>query len=150
MPRRGVNLRPVWEDQYTLPKRADLLSAIPRPHRGLVDTVRERLLKLPSVEETLSWRGIPWRWTFGYSLEGEGDRPFAFLVPSPVRPIFAMPFNAAQCRNLRASRAVMDGLVQATRVGVVLWPQWDLSGRPLVEELLTVAQKRCEILLAHA
>jgi len=150
MPRRGVRLRPVWEDQYTLPKRVDLLADIPKPQRGLVETVREHLLKLPSVEEALSWRGIPWRWTFGYSLEGEGDRPFAYLVPSPVKPIFAMPFNAAQCRNLHASRAVMDSLVVATRVGGVLWPQWELSSRTLVEELLTTARKRCELLLAHA
>ena len=55
MSRRGIRLRPVWEDQYTLPQREDLLSPLPKQQRVLVDLIRERVLSLPSVEEVLSW-----------------------------------------------------------------------------------------------
>jgi hypothetical protein len=153
MSRRGIRLRPVWEDQYTLPQRADLLSPLPRQQRVLVDLIRERVLALPSVEEVLSWRGIPWRWAFGYSMEGEADRPFAYLIPCPVKPMFSMPFTAEQCRRLtftKLSRPVRDSISGSMQVAGVRWPQWELTSKTLADELLTLARKRHELLLAPA
>jgi hypothetical protein len=153
MSRKGIKLRPVWEDQYTLPKRADLLDPMAKPQRAIVDLMRERLLTLPSVEEVLSWRGIPWRWTFGYSLEGDPSPPFAYLIPSPTKPMFSMPFSVEEAKRLeviKISRPVRESIGLSMQVAGVHWPQWELTSKTLAEELITLARKRHESRLATA
>jgi hypothetical protein len=153
MPRRAIRARPFWEDRYTLPRRADLLSTFTKQQAALIQFVRDQLLGLPSVEETLSWRGIPWRWTLGYSLEGEADKPFAYLIPSPGRPIFAIPIGPGQLEAAcpaKASRPVRDTIAGAMQVGGIRWPQWELTSRTLSEDLIAVARRQYHALLTPA
>lgn len=153
MHRRARYARPAWEDRFAMPSREDLLEAFGRQQRHLIDLMSERLLSLESVEESLSWRGIPWRWTLAYCMEGETDRPWAYLVPRPGKPLFAMPIMSDTIDLLDArklSRVLRDGLAAAVNVAGVRWPQWELTGKPLTEELLALAKRRHDALLATA
>lgn len=108
-------------------------------------------MSLPEVEESLTWRGIPWRWTFGYSMEGESDRPWAFLVPHPSHPMFVMPIPDHDLPSLnlrRASRGIRDAIGPATHVAGTIWPQWELTTKALAEDLIGLAQRRYECLHA--
>jgi hypothetical protein len=152
MSRRGIKPRPVWEDRFALPKRPELLAPFSRQQRGLIDLVREQLLALPSVEESLTWRGLPWRWTFAYSMEGESDRPWAYLIPHPGKPVFVVPMASSRPDPFidprRSSRMVREAVAQAMRVGDMIWPQWELSSRALTDELLDIARRRHDSLMA--
>lgn len=146
-------MRPAWQDRFALPSRDELLCAFGTQQRRLLDLVREHMLALESVEESLSWRGIPWRWTFGYSMEGENDRPWAYLVPQPGKPLFAMPVTSLALEALDArkhSRVLREGVSHASQVAGVFWPTWELTSKTLTEELLVLARRRHGTLVALA
>lgn len=153
MSRKGIKLRPAWEERFRLPTRDDLLNAFNRPQRHLIDVLRTGLLALESVEESLTWRGIPWRWSLSYSQEGESDRAWAYLVPQPAKAVFCLPIAADSLESLplrKLSRPVRDSIFAATQVGGVYWPQWELVSRTQVDDLFLLARRRHESLLATA
>lgn len=149
MSRRGMKRRPAWEDRFVIPSVADLLGVFPKHQSALIEQWRQSLLGMDGVHESIVFQGT-WRWTLAYSAEPE-ERPWAYLVPKPGSPLVAVPLppevvSALPARKL--SRTVRDGITYAPRVGEVAWPQWELTSRTLLDELLIVARKRREMMLS--
>ena len=145
MSRRAVKPRIAWEDRFASPDASDLLAPFTKTQAILVESIREGLAELGDVAESIVWHGVPWRWTFAFATEGEPERPWAYLVPQPGRPLLAMPLSAEIVSALpmrKLSKSVRDGLTLASLVGGVYWPQWPLIGRSQVEELIGIARRR--------
>jgi len=147
MARKWLKPRLAWEDRFAMPEASDLLGRFHRQHSSLIQQAREGLRALGDVTESIVWRGVPWRWTFAYSDEGEQERSWAYLVPQPGRPMLAIPLTAEQVDALpmkRLSKSVRDGIMLAATVGGVYWAQWELTSRPQVDELIGIARRRRE------
>jgi hypothetical protein len=152
MPRKSVKPRAAWEDRFARPTVADLLQGLPKQPGSLVEHVREEVLALGGVRESVVWSGT-WRWTLAYTVEGEPERPWMYIVPQPARPILAIPLTPDAIAVLplrKLSRSVRDAIALAARVGDTAWPQWDLAGRSQTDQVLAVAKKKYELLLAPA
>ena len=149
MARKVVKPRIAWEDRFASPDASDLLDAFPKVQAGLVEQVREGMAELGGVAESIVWHGVPWRWTFGFAAEGEPERPWAYLVPQPGKPLLAMPLTSEVIASLpmrKLSKSVRDGLSLASLVGGVYWPQWPLTSRAQVEELIGIARRRHDLM----
>jgi hypothetical protein len=147
MNRRASKQRNCWEDRFRAPTFSELRGVLNKPHEHLLEVARERLIGLEGVQESIEWRGIPWRWTLAYAVEG---RSLAYLVPQPGRPRMAIPLadDLLAAMDLRkASKLVRDAIVFAPRVGDVIWPAWDLQNRAQIDELVGVARRKHELLL---
>lgn len=146
MSRKAPKPRIAWEDRFGAPDASELLDALARPHTVLVEQARDGLRALGEVTESVVWHGIPWRWTFAFA--DEPERPWAYLVPQPGRPLLSIPLTAEVVTALpmkRLSKAVRDAIAGATLVGGVYWPQWPLTSRAQVEELVLIARRRAEV-----
>jgi hypothetical protein len=144
MTRRAHKPRVAWEDRFEMPTPDALVAGFPRHVVGLIQTTREGLLGFPGVREDVIWRGT-WRWTLAYTLESDSERPWAYLVPKPGHPVLALPMSGELVGALpvkKISKAVRDGIVLAAQVGGVYWPQWELTTKGLVEELLILARRK--------
>ena len=148
MNRRATKLRTSWEDRFRAPSVSELSAALNRPQEHLVEVAREGLLSLDGVQETIEWRGIPWRWTMAYAVD---SRALAYLVPQPGKPRMAIPLpdEVLAAMDLRkSSKPVRDAIVFAPRVAEVIWPVWDLLNRAQIDELVLVARRKHELLLS--
>lgn len=149
MSRRVVKPRISWEDRFAAPSAAELLASLAKQHASLVQLARDGLEELGEVSESIVWHGVPWRWTFAFATEGELERPWAYLVPQPGRPLLAMPLSGETISGLpmrKLSKGVRDGLTLAALVGGVYWPQWVLASRAQVGELVGIARQRSRAL----
>lgn len=149
MARKAVKPRIAWEDRFAPPDADDLLDPFPKYQVGFIGQIREGMTGLDGVVESIVWHGVPWRWTFAFASESEPERPWAYLVPQPGRPLLAMPLTGEVIAALpmrKLSKSVRDGLALASRVGGVYWPQWPLVGRAQVEELIGIARRRHEMM----
>jgi hypothetical protein len=147
MSRKIVKPRIAWEDRFAAPGAAELLAPLAKHHATLMQQAREGLGALEEAAESIVWHGVPWRWTFAFASKDEPERPWAYLVPQPGRPLLAMPLSGEVIAALpmrKLSKTVRDGLVLASLVGGVYWPQWMLVGRAQVEELVGIARRRLE------
>lgn len=141
MNRRSVKPRSCWEDRFRVPSVSELRALLSKQHVQLFDVAREALLALDGVNESIEWRGVPWRWSLAF--QTEPGRPLAYLVPQPARPRLAVPLSDEVVGSLAArkvSRPIRDAIVFAPRVGEVLWPSWELLGRNQIEELLDLVR----------
>lgn len=148
MNRRGAKPRSCWEDRYRTPTVRELRDLLSKQHCQLLDLARESLLGLEGVHESIEWRGIPWRWTLAFHVEGS---PLAYLVPQPARPRIGVALNDEFVQALslkRVSKAVRDTITFAPRVGEVLWPAWELVSRTQIEELIGLVRRKHELLLS--
>lgn len=147
MSRKTSKPRIAWEDRFAAPDATELLEALARPQAALVEQARQGLRALGDVSDSVVWHGIPWRWTFAFAFADEPERPWAYLVPQPGRPLLSIPLTADVVSALpmkRLSKAVRDAIAAATLVGGVYWPQWPLTSRAQVEELILIARRRAE------
>ena len=147
MSRKAVKPRIAWEDRFASPDASDLFAPFPKAQAALLEQVREGMAALGGVVESIVWHGVPWRWTFAFASESEPERPWAYLVPQPGRPLLAMPLTGEVIGMLpmrRLSRPVRDALALAALVGGVYWPQWPLTSRTQVDELIGIARRRHE------
>ncbi len=140
-----------WNDRFRTPTLEDLLEPFNRQLCGLIEAAREQLVELPDIRESLSWQGIPWRWTLVYRWLGEPERAWAYLVLDPARLRLALPMTTELIAKLPAkklARTTRDGIVQATEVAGVHWAQWELVNKPQLEELVSIARIKHELLVA--
>lgn len=138
MARRETRARPPWEDRFSTPTAAELLGGFNRQQAQLIEYARGRLLESEGVREELMWTGIPWRWTFVYRA-GSEERARAYIVPQPARPQIAAPMPAEMVAAMdlrKLPRFVRDALVHSPQVGAARWPQWEVTNRPQVDELV--------------
>lgn len=148
MSRKASKPRIAWEDRFAAPEVPELLDALARQQATLVEQARDGLRALGEVSESVVWHGIPWRWTFAFAFEDEPERPWAYLVPQPGRPLLSIPLTAEVVSALpmkRLSKGVRDAIAGATLVGGVYWPQWPLTSRAQVDELILIARRRAEV-----
>lgn len=140
--------RLAWEDRFRTPSVADLREHYNKQLGNLLDAAREELRSSPGVSEELSWQGLPWRWTIIYRSAGAGGRPFAYLVPDPVRPKLAIPLSGELVASLplnRLKKHVRDGVQQARNVAGVLWATWELSSKTQLAEILELAELKAKL-----
>jgi hypothetical protein len=152
MPRRSIKPRNPWEDRFETPSAAALLASFPRHQAAILQVIRDGLTALAGARETVVWRGT-WCWTLAYTLETEPERPWAYLVPRPMRPVLALPLTGDMVAALpvkRISKAVRDGIALAPLVGGIYWPACELAHRTVAEELLLLARRKHAILTAAA
>lgn len=143
--RRGFKERVAWEDRFTAPTADELLANFGKQQSQLIEIAREGLLGCEGVTERVMWLGIPWRWTLAYGVEGSGDRPWAYLVPQPGKPLVALPMTTEMVKSLpirRLPKFIRDVIAFSPRVAGVHWMQWELTGRGMVEELLGLARRK--------
>jgi hypothetical protein len=151
--RRGIRERIAWEDRFTAPTVDELLAGFGKQQLQLIEHAREGLLGFEGVTERVTWLGIPWRWTLAYGVDGSGDRPWAYLVPQPGKPLLALPMNADMVKALpmrRLPKFIRDVIAFSPRVAGVHWLQWELTGRGMVDEVLSLARRKHEVVLSPA
>lgn len=150
MKSRGFKPRVPWEDRFQHPKLDELLGEFSKQQSGLIEQAREALLGLGGVKESITWLGIPWRWTLAYDLDG-GGKPWAYIVPQPGKPLLALPMSGEAVAALpmrRLPKFIRDVVVFSPKVGGVHWMQWELTSRTQVEELIGLVKKKHEMLLS--
>jgi hypothetical protein len=136
-----------WENKFRTPSADDLLASFTRSVAQLIEHARHRLREAPGVHEEVSWQGVPWRWAFVFRHESDRSRPWACVVPEPTKPRIALPFTVEVIARLparRLSKPVRDALIHGVEVDGVRWAEWELSSRPLVDEVLALAAARSE------
>ncbi len=147
MSRRDVKLRSPWEDRFRNPTVDELRAGMTRQHSQLFDTARDCLRAFESVQETLVWRGIPWRWSLAYPIEGDANRILAYLIPQPGKPQLAVPLTVEMIAALpqrRLPRMIRDAITFSARVAGIHWPCWELQSRPQIDELIGLAKRKHE------
>jgi hypothetical protein len=134
-----------WEDRFRTPTESDLLSGYAKPLGACVEAVRAGLAELSGVRESLTWQGVPWRWTFIYRHEADTQRGLAYLVPQPDKPLLAIPLPAevvAALQPRKLSRSIRDVIVHAPSVAGLRWATWEIQSETQVEELLSLVVAR--------
>lgn len=151
-----------WANKFLRPSPDQLVSQCATKQLGqLVEAARKELSALVGVSETLSWQGVPWRWSFVYSLAGEDagtpatgahvtlrSQPLAYLIPDPQRPQVSVPLSWQVVESLpmrRLKRFVRDGIVHSRLVGEVHWPTWDFSARSQLDEILDLIVRKYKL-----
>lgn len=146
MPPTRTPARPVWEDRFDKPTCDALRAALDPAHVDLFDLARARLAALSDAVEDLVWHGIPWRWTLVYRQRQDATgSALAYLVPKPDRPLIALPIPHEVLSSVplkKSSRMIRDGLTQAKVVAGVYWPQWELTSRSLLDEIVMLVEHR--------
>lgn len=66
------NRRIPWEDRFSLPTDAEVVSHFTRQQVALVNAARRMLGGVAGGQESLRWFGVPWRWAFSYESGGAG------------------------------------------------------------------------------
>ncbi len=133
----AIKARSTWEDRFNRPTIDELVEAVPKMYLPAFESARSGLQGL-GLTESLGWHGVPWRWSLSYGVK---ERVLGYLVPSPTRPVLAMPVPIAVASGLspkKFSKAVRDMLAHAPLVGDVKWPSWELIGRSQAEELVSL------------
>ncbi len=149
--RRAIKPRIAWEDRFQAPNLEDLLSVFGKQQLQLIEQTRESILGLGEVVESITWLGIPWRWTLAFRVEGSNEKPWAYLVPQPGKPLLALPMNGEAVASLpmrRLPKFIRDVIVLSPKVAGVHWMQWELTGRSQVEELISLARRKHETVLS--
>ena len=149
MSRKAVKPRIAWEDRFQEPGADDLLTGLGKQQAALLAQARQSFTGLPNVIEKIEWRGVPWRWSFVYLIEGNGSRPWAYIVPQPGKPTVAIPMNAELAGSAvvrRMPRWLRDTVQFSTQVAGVYWPQWELTSRAQLDEIVVRAKKKHETL----
>jgi hypothetical protein len=140
-----ANSTGIWTDRFVQPAETDLLGAMNKPERALVERLIERCGELGLNARTVKWQGIPWRWTLQLSMRSGG--PVLFIIPRPDRPQVAVPLGASDLDRIpmrRLSKAVREGVLGARAVASTLWPEWDLTSNTQIDELMTLIRVRTE------
>jgi hypothetical protein len=151
MPRKPLKTRIPWEDRFERPDLARLTSGLLRQQAQLILHARDAMLSMGSVGDSIVWLGIPWRWALAFAIDGDRERPWAYIIPQPGKPVLALPLSTDMLAAIdvrKLSRTVRDGLLQASRVGDGYWPQWALTSRPQLDEILQIVRRKHELMLS--
>jgi hypothetical protein len=129
MAKRVSPARHLWEDRFASPSADRLIAALPPTSAPLLAALRSMMTTEHDCVESLSWRGVPWRWTLSYTPAGARPEhgPVAHLVANPAAPTVIFRLSHEEFADLplrKLSRFVRDGLAQAKLVAGVSWPEW--------------------------
>ncbi|MCC6661632.1 MAG: DUF3788 family protein [Phycisphaerales bacterium] len=141
MTRRFTEQRCPWEDRFRTPGLDELREGVGKTHQSLFDYGRELLLA-QALEEALAWHGVPWRWSLVYRAAGT---PTAYLIPQPGKPMISILLTAEQVAAVpprKHTRTVRDGITYSARVGGTHWPTWEITSKPLADEVIGLLRVR--------
>ncbi|MBY0312628.1 MAG: hypothetical protein K2W85_11210 [Phycisphaerales bacterium] len=148
----GSSLKCAWNDKFRMPEVAQLRGGLNKPLQSVFDDAREELKRLEGVSESVSWQGVPWRWTLVYTMaEVPTERALAYLVPDPQRVQMCVPLNQEQIEKLpmkRLKKSIRDGVVHARSVAGVWWPTWDVPTRGALDEVLELVVRKHKMVTA--
>jgi len=137
--------RHAWQDRFRKPT----IEALQAPYHGvaaqLFEDARQRLRAVDFLTERLLWQGIPWRWTLTYEGGGDADRPWAYIIPHPEKPLIALPLIEAVVAWLpwkRLKRYIRDGIEGARQVNGVRWAVYELSNRTNLEDVFDLLRRK--------
>lgn len=132
--------RPLWEDRFARPTAESLLGELPKPAAALLASLRDGLLAVEGMTHELSWQGIPWRWSFAFTV---GGRVAAYVVPNPARPVACVPVPPGALGGSvgkKLSKPIRDVVRLAPAIGGVQWPQWEVTSKSIADELTTLVR----------
>lgn len=152
---RSLQQKHPWANKFRRPTPDELIAQYGSKQLAqLVAAARAELSRLAGVAETLSWNGVPWRWSFEYRAErpapgAAGAQPLAYLVPDPQRPQIAVPLTAEMIDLLpvrRLKRFVREGIVHGRIVAQVYWPSWEFALRSQLDEIMDLVVRKHRLL----
>ncbi len=143
--------RSAWEDRFVEPKPDQLIEHYEAGSAQFFEACRERLSDFEGVEESVSWQGLPWRWTLVYTLEGDPTRAFAYLVADPAAPTVSIPLNDEIVDSMpvkRLKKHIRDGIFMAKRVESTLWATWEIAAKTQLDEVMDIAKRKHKFVVA--
>lgn len=152
---RSLQQKHPWANKFRRPTADELIAQYGSKQLSqLVGAARGELGGLSGVTETLSWNGVPWRWSFEYRAPGTapaaaGGQPLAYLVPDPQHPQIAVPLTAEMIDLLpvrRLKRFVREGIVHGRIVAQVYWPSWEFALRSQLDEVMDLVVRKHKLL----
>lgn len=148
MPNRRA-VRAPWTNKFERPSIEELRGSMPRESAVVFDALRERMLACGDLTETLTWQGVPWRWTLVYGARGEIDgRAWAYVIPDPAGVQICVTLTSEQIRAMdvrRLKKWVRDGIAFARSVGGVCWPTYPVGSRTQVEEVMELVERKARV-----
>jgi len=143
--------RTAWEDRFTEPTVEQMKSHYGKQLLTLFDSARERLLEFDGVEESVSWQGLPWRWTALYTVAGDPTPAWTYLVPDPEGVVLCVPLNASIVGSMpmkRLKKHIRDGIYMAKQVHETIWATWQVSAKTQLDEVLDVSKRKHKYITA--
>lgn len=134
-----------WDDRFAKPTDEALLELHPKTVRKLLEQARESLLAFEGASERLEWEGLPWRWSWSYTVEADPTRALAYLTPEPSRPQLSMPLTVEMVETMpvkRLKKHVRDGLLGARKVSEIRWASWEFHTKSDLDDLLDVVKRK--------
>ncbi len=144
-------MRSSWENKFDEPTIDDLRAGFGKQVGALIDGARDKLCSYEPVDESVSWQGVPWRWTMVYSAPDLDDRPIAYLVLDPQRPLIAIPMTAELVESIpmhRLKKHVRDGVLLSRKVVGVYWSTWELTSKSQLQDILELVHRKMKLLTA--
>jgi len=141
----GIGSKSAWRDRFRTPTLEELWDGCKKQTSVLLDGVRERLIGHEGVQETVTWQGLPWRWTMVYTLPADPTRAWAYLVPDPEKPLLAVPFTEEMIQAFpmhRLKKHVRDGVLGGRKVAGVYWATWELTSKSQLTELMDLVERK--------
>ncbi len=142
----GNGTKSAWNDKFRQPTEDELRAGLSKPLQQVFDDARERLVELDGESESLVWQGVPWRWTFVYTIEGAGEsRALAYVIPDPARLQICVPLTNEMVEKLplkRMKKSIRDGVVFARHVAGVSWPTWDIPTATALDEVFELVARK--------
>lgn len=166
------NRRIPWEDRFSLPTEAEVVSHFTRQQVALVNAARRTLGGVAGGQESLRWFGVPWRWAFSYESGGMGgvgvggsengakkprggqvevteEGAIGYVIPSMPNPQVVVTMRLRALGTLspkRLTRPMREAITRGTMVGERIWARWELVSKEQIEEIsmLLAELERCE------
>jgi len=131
----------IWLDKFSEPTIEQLIEATTTETKPHIETMRAFLCQKNNLNESLEWKGLPWRWSMVYRLRGRrvSREPIAYLIASPSMPSVVFRIDQAQLDTLpikKINRLVREGIASCPLVAGVCWPQWPLQSQTQTDELM--------------
>ena len=132
-------------DESVEPAADAPLTDLPAAVAARFRAVREGLVALPEVEETVRYMGATWRWAWEY---GIGNRKVCWIhvIGNAISATFTV--SAAEEDRLRKTSRLAAELVraldEAQRTGPVKWCWLELADKRAVEVFLRFAARKAD------
>jgi len=137
----------LWENRFVRPKADELVEQVAEPHRSLLSDVRESLAEA-GLKESVEWLGVSWKWSLSYRGHPRDVQACAFVVPQPDNPRVCMPIADGDVDRLGISdisKSARERVVFAPLVGPVRWPEWEITSRSTVDEVVGLVRAKLSL-----
>lgn len=134
-----------YPDPEAEPERTAPLHDLPAAASARFKLVRDGLLAIDGVAESVRYMGASWRWSWEY---GIGSRKLCWLhvVQSGLSTTFTLSdMEESRLRGVgRLPAHLARAIAEAQRTGPLRWCWLDLGDRRIVEGFLTFARRKGE------